>query len=51
MGPYNFRKLKKGYKINLGPYTKVYPIEFFSINNIVISYDSSCALLYGLKPL
>jgi len=25
MGPYNFRKIKKGYKINLRPYTQVYP--------------------------
>jgi len=24
-GPYNSRKLKKGYKKNVGPYTKVYP--------------------------
>ena len=29
-GPYNSRKLKKGYKINVGPYTKVYPPKYSS---------------------
>ena len=35
-GPYNSRKLKKGYKKNVGPYTKLYPI-FFSCKAILPS--------------